>query len=71
MTGYQVFLLTVLLTWPFIIMGLLFMMSRLEAYVARSAAETPEAAGLEPVAGKPEDKEVKIVFGDKVVGDTD
>ncbi len=71
MTGYQIFLLTILLTWPFIIMGVLFMMSRLETYVARTGAETPEQAGLEPVVGSAEEKEVKIVFGDRVVGETD
>lgn len=43
-------------------------MSRLEDYVKRSGAETPEEAGLEPVEGRPEEKEVTIVFGDKVVG---
>jgi hypothetical protein len=44
------------------------MMSRLEARLRRSEAETPEEAGLEPVAGSPPEKEVTIVFGDKVVG---
>ncbi len=68
MTPYQIFLLLVLILWPFAILGLLYLMSRLEGYVKRTGAETPEEAGLEPVAGQPEDKEVKIVFGDKVVG---
>jgi hypothetical protein len=67
-TPYQIFLLVVLVTWPFAIMGLLFLMSRLESYVARLDAGTPEEAGLEPVAGSPPEKEVKIVFGGRVVG---
>jgi hypothetical protein len=71
MTPYRVFLLVVLVLWPFFIMGLLFLMSRLEQYVDRSAAETPEEAGLEPVAGTPADKEVTIVFGDQVIGGRD
>jgi hypothetical protein len=66
-TPYQVFLLVVLLTWPFVIMGLLFLMSRLESYVQRLDAGTPEEAGLEPVAGSPPEKEVTIVFGGRVV----
>jgi hypothetical protein len=60
-------LLVVLVTWPFVIMGLLFLMSRLEDYVARSEASTPEEAGLEPVTGDSADREVKVVYGDKVV----
>lgn len=68
MTPYQVFLFLVLILWPFAILGLLHLMSRLEDYVKRSGAETPEEAGLEPVEGRPEEKEVTIVFGDKVVG---
>jgi hypothetical protein len=67
MTAYQLFLLGVLILWPLLIMGLLFFMSRLESYVARSEADTPEEAGLEPVAGRVADREVKIVFGDHVV----
>jgi hypothetical protein len=65
---YRLFLLFVLVLWPFFILALLFMMSRLEARLRRSDAETPEEAGLEPVAGSPPEKEVTIVFGDKVVG---
>lgn len=57
--------------WPAIILGLLFLMSRMEAYVARVDAETPEEAGLEPVRGAPPEREVKIVFGDQVVGEPD
>jgi hypothetical protein len=68
MSPYQLFLLAVLVLWPFFILGLLFLMSRLEEHVDRSAAETPEEAGLEPVAGSSEEKEVTIVFGDKVIG---
>lgn len=65
---YRLFLLFVLVLWPFFILALLFMMSRLETRLRRSEAETPEEAGLEPVAGSPPEKEVTIVFGDKVVG---
>ena len=68
MTGYQIFLLAVLLTWPLVIAGLLFAMSKIESYIERSEAETPQEAGLEPVAGRPREREVTIVFGDKVVG---
>jgi hypothetical protein len=60
-------LLVVLVVWPFAIMGLLFLMSRLEDYVARGDASTPEEAGLEPVTGESADREVKIVYGDRVV----
>ncbi|HVM34959.1 MAG TPA: hypothetical protein VM784_06415 [Actinomycetota bacterium] len=68
LTAYQIFLLIVLVTWPFAIMGLLFLMHRMENFVKRIDAETPEEAGLEPVAGRAPDKEVTIVFGDQVVG---
>jgi hypothetical protein len=68
MTPYQVFLVFVLILWPFIILGLLFLMNRIETYVKRIDAQTPEEAGLEPVAGTPGEKEVTIVFGDEVVG---
>ena len=68
MTPYQVFLLIVLITWPFAIVGLLFLMSRLEQYVGRLHAETPRDAGLEPIEGSPGAREVTIVFGDQVVG---
>jgi hypothetical protein len=71
MSRYQVFLLIVLVLWPFVILGLLFAMSKLETYVERPSADTPEEAGLEPVAGRSEDKEVRIVFGDKVIGEPD
>jgi hypothetical protein len=66
MTPYQIFLLLVLILWPFAILGLLYLMSRLESYVTRSGAETPAEAGLEPIEG--EEREVTIVFGDKVIG---
>jgi hypothetical protein len=68
MTPYQLFLGAVLFLWPLAIFSLLYLMSRLERYVSRSAAETPEEAGLEPVAGETPEREVKIVFGDRVVG---
>lgn len=69
MTAYQGFLLGVLLVWPIVIIGILFLMSRLETYVKRMDAQTPEEAGLEPVEGETTDREVRIVFGDQVVGD--
>lgn len=69
MTPYQLFLLVVLLLWPVVIIGLLFLMTKLEDYVKRIDASTPEEAGLEPVAGVTTDREVKIVFGEQVVGE--
>jgi hypothetical protein len=69
MTGYQLFLLAVLIMWPLVIAGLLFLMSKLEYYVNRSEADNPQEAGLEPVTGQSEEREVKIVFGDQVVGE--
>jgi hypothetical protein len=69
MTRYQLVLLVVLVLWPFLIFGLLFLMSRLESYVKRLDASTPEQAGIEPVAGESSDREVQIVFGDQVVGE--
>ncbi len=68
MTRYQTILLVVLAAWPFVILGLLFLMSRLEDYVARIDAHTPQEAGLEPVEGSPAEREVRIVLGDQVVG---
>jgi flagellar basal body-associated protein FliL len=68
---YRLFLLVVLVLWPVAIMGLLFLMSKLESYVNRSEAATPEEAGVEPVTGSTGDPEVRIVFGDQVVGDSD
>jgi hypothetical protein len=70
MTPYQVFLLVAIVSWPLLIVGLLFLMSKLEDYVARSEASTPQEAGLEPVSGSSPDREVRIVFGDQVVGDS-
>jgi hypothetical protein len=67
-TPYQAFLLGVLVVWPLVIVGILFLMSKLEDYVKRMDAQTPEEAGLEPVEGQPQDREVRIVFGDQVVG---
>jgi NADH:ubiquinone oxidoreductase subunit 3 (subunit A) len=71
MSGYQGFLLLVLVMWPVAIVGLLFLMSKLETYVERSSADTPEEAGMEPVAGESSEREVKIVFGEHVVGDSE
>lgn len=71
LTSYQVLLIVILVIWPLAIMALLFLMSKLETYVNRSEAETPKEAGLEPVRGKTDDREVRIVFGDQVVGDAD
>lgn len=68
MTAYQLFLLIVLIAWPLAIVGLLFLMSKLEVFVNRLDAATPEEAGLDPVPGSGKEREVKIVFGDKVVG---
>ncbi|MFN2587978.1 MAG: hypothetical protein ABR613_07660 [Actinomycetota bacterium] len=70
MNSYQVFLGAVLVTWPLIIFGLLFFMSRMEAYVNRVDAETPEEAGLEPVEGRAPEREVQIRFGDRIVGES-
>ena len=69
MTGYQLFLLLVIIVWPFAIGALLFSMSRIETWIERMDAATPEEAGLDPVAG--EEREVRIVFGDKVVGENE
>ena len=71
MTPYQVALFLVLVLWPVVIIGLLFLMSKLERYVERVDAASPEEAGLEPVAGAPREREVRIVFGDQVVGEPD
>lgn len=71
MTGYQLLLLAVLFLWPLAIGGLLWLMSKLENYVGRMEATTPEEAGLEPVEGTPREREVKIVFGGQVVGEQD
>ncbi|HEU4488214.1 MAG TPA: hypothetical protein VFS38_02880 [Actinomycetota bacterium] len=68
---YRVFLGVVLVTWPLVIVGLLFFMSKLEDYVGRLDADTPEEAGVEPVTGSTRDREVTIVFGDRVVGESD
>jgi hypothetical protein len=70
-TAYQGFLLGVLIVWPLVIVGILFLMSKLEDYVKKMDAQTPEEAGLEPVEGRPQDPEVRIVFGDRVVGGSD
>lgn len=67
MTPYQIFLLCVLIAWPIIIFGILILMSRLESYVNRVDAQTPEEAGLEPVTGQTRDREVSIRFGDEII----
>lgn len=69
MDGYQLFLLLVFIAWPFVMAGLLFAMSGIETWIERMDAATPEEAGLNPVAG--EEREVKIVFGDRVVGESE
>jgi hypothetical protein len=68
MNRYQILLLVILLAWPLVIFGLLYLMSKLEDWVRRVDAESPEEAGLEPVAGSPPEKEVQIIFGDEIVG---
>lgn len=68
---YRVFLFVVLITWPLAIIGLLLLMTKLEKYVSRLDAATPEEAGLEPVAGTSDEKEVRIVFGDQIVAEPD
>ena len=70
MTRYQIILLVVLAIWPFAILGLLFLMSKLETYVQRIDAQTPAEAGLEPVSGSTGEREVKIFVGDQAVGET-
>jgi hypothetical protein len=70
MNSYQVFLAAVLATWPLVIFGLLFLMSRMEDYVNRTDAETPQEAGLEPVEGRSAEREVQIRFGDQIVGES-
>lgn len=71
MSAYQIFLLIVIITWPLAIFGALLFMSRLEGYVNRLDASTPQEAGLEPVSGTAGDREVRIVFGDEVVGEAE
>ncbi len=70
MNAYQLFLLVVLISWPFVIIGILFLMNRLEEYLRRSEATRPEEAGLEPVVGSSDEREVRVVFGDKVIGES-
>jgi hypothetical protein len=67
MNRYQILLLVILLAWPLVIFGILYLMSKLEDWVRRVDAESPEEAGLEPVAGSPPEKEVQIIFGDEIV----
>lgn len=70
MTAYQLFLLVVLALWPVVIFAMLFLMHRLENYVNRLNAGTPQEAGLEPVQGQSEEREVRIRFGDQIVGES-
>jgi hypothetical protein len=67
MNRYQILLLVILLAWPLVIFGILYMMGKLEDWVGRVDAESPEEAGLEPVAGSSPEKEVQIIFGDEIV----
>jgi hypothetical protein len=67
MNPYDVFLLCALVLWPFALFGVLFLMSHLERYERRVDAPSPVEAGLEPVRGSPPEREVRIVFGDKVI----
>ena len=67
MNRYQILLLVILLAWPLVIFGILYLMSKLEDWVRRVDAESPEEAGLEPVAGSSSEKEVQIIFGDEIV----
>ena len=68
LTSYQLILISILVLWPLAITALLFVMSRLEHYVNRTEADNPQEAGLEPVSGRSSEREVRIVFGDEVVG---
>lgn len=70
LTAYQLFLLSVLVLWPVVIFGMLFLMNRLENYVNKANAKTPEEAGLEPVTGRRDDREITIRFGDQVIGES-
>lgn len=67
MTPYQILLLVLLVAWPLTIAGVLYVMQRLERYVARLDAQTPEEAGLEPIEGETGDREVKVVFDERPV----
>ena len=67
MTRYQTLLLVTLIVWPLAILALLFLMERIEDYVGRPDARTPEEAGIEPVRGAAPEREVRIVVGDEVV----
>jgi hypothetical protein len=65
MTPYQLLLLCVLMAWPIAIGCLLVLMGRLEDYVARVNGDSPDQTAS---VGAPE-REVKIVFGDTVIGE--
>jgi hypothetical protein len=68
---YQLFLGLVLIMWPLVITGLLFLMSRIEHYVAREDADSPREAGLESVPEAAPDREVRIFIGDRPVASSD
>jgi hypothetical protein len=70
MTSYHIFLIAILVLWPSTIFGILFLMDRLERIMERPVASTPEEAGLAPVSGSSEEREVQIVFEDRVVEDS-
>ena len=54
MTRYQFFLMMVLILWPFVIMGLLFLMSKIESYVARTDADNARGRrDSNPSRGRP------------------
>jgi hypothetical protein len=71
MSPYQVLLVVILFAWPLVLMGVLILMSKLEARIDRIPARTPEEAGLEPTSGSAPEKEVTIVFGGEVVSGKD
>jgi hypothetical protein len=66
LTGYQLFLICLFVSWPVLIGAALLFMGRLERLVGKAEASTPEEAGLENGTSE---KEVKIVFGDQIVGE--
>ena len=69
MSSYQLILLVTLIVWPIVCLALLFLMQRLEDYVKRLDARTPEEAGLEPISGAAPEREVRIRVGDRVIGE--
>jgi hypothetical protein len=67
---YHIFLVAILIVWPSTIFGILFLMDRLEQIMERPVASTPEEAGLTPVSGTSQEREVQIVFDDQVIGES-